>query len=323
MVVFVIAASTPCELVTVRLQIFKTIAWMVSRRGYDMLHAPMARMAAHTAATPEGDSSGAAASAAAVPARVSPRALPTLREPDGSPVGVRSSHPELAGCTWCHDYCYDHLIEWVLQGRAYLAPWEPRVTQSAGTGMTSAENAVNAVYEGPPRRQTDFHIASTAASLLRLFYHAGLSGVAPPAAVVRSVWSGRVAAGEALPDEVLVVVPAQLVPASERTAMWLTEPLITVALLLAAVTFIATVAICSAHGAGPAPGRRRGCWPPCCKLGGTPAFRPRPRGTAGQLPLAAAGGGGGSRHTPTAAGSWLHGSVAMPAWLRRQREKRA
>jgi hypothetical protein len=52
-------------------------------------------------------------------------------------------------CWWCNDYCYDHAIEWLLQRQPYLAPALPRVTQQAGSGMTSVLNDENEYYTGP------------------------------------------------------------------------------------------------------------------------------------------------------------------------------
>jgi hypothetical protein len=69
--------------------------------------------------------------------------------------GAAGSHLPAAAastwtCWWCNDYCYDHAIEWLLQRQPYLAPALPRVTQRAGSGMTSLLNDENEYYTGPP-----------------------------------------------------------------------------------------------------------------------------------------------------------------------------
>jgi hypothetical protein len=298
--------------------VFKTISWMLSRRGYARLRDAMAGMVAH-----RPGAAGVAGAAAAAAADDDLRGqLPDVVERDGSPVALRSSHPELAGCPWCHDYCYDHVIEWQLQGRAYLAPWEPRVTQAAGQGMTSTVNAINDVYVGAPRRQGEFLLFSAATSLLRLFYNAGLSGVAPPAREVARLWSARVASGLAAPEAPLVVDPDALVPTSELALMWLTEPVITIALLLATVAGL-FFALVLRHRA--AERRHVGAGLPrgCCGLRAGPG--------GGRLPLhsrgrAAGGGHAGAGRGGVAGGTggagWLS-RAAMPGWLGAKRDKRA
>jgi len=67
--------------------------------------------------------------------------------------GAAGSHLPPAStwmCWWCNDYCYDHAIEWLLQRQPYLAPALPRVTQRAGSGMTSLLNDENEYYTGLP-----------------------------------------------------------------------------------------------------------------------------------------------------------------------------
>ena len=41
----------------------------------------------------------------------------TSSSADERPPVPRAMLPLLAGCVWCHDYCYDHVIEWMLQVR--------------------------------------------------------------------------------------------------------------------------------------------------------------------------------------------------------------
>ena len=54
----------------------------------------------------------------------------------------------MPGCTFCDPYCYDHALEWGLQGRHILSPVITRVTQRPGAGMTYKENEVRQIYSG-------------------------------------------------------------------------------------------------------------------------------------------------------------------------------
>jgi hypothetical protein len=89
----------------------------------------------------------------------------------------RSLHSDLVGCTWCFDYCYDHIFEWLLQGQWYLVPTLPRVTQVKGSGMTYAENEVLSIYNATDTHTT-FHISTFRSILLRLLPHHGFSAAA-------------------------------------------------------------------------------------------------------------------------------------------------
>lgn len=207
---------------------------MISRRGYTDIRDAMAGMA-------RDDLTQDAATL---------RPMPAVVDAHGSPVALRSRHPELAGCPWCNDYCYDHLIEWVLQGRPFLAAWEPRVTQVPGEGMTSQRNDINAVYDGRPLAQGEFEIRSAAVCFLRLFSSPGLSAIAPPLTAIQRAWTARVAAGEAdVSDAITVEATAAFVPRSEVVLMWVTEPLIIVAVVAAlGVLIVAALLVVGGRG---------------------------------------------------------------------------
>ena len=50
-------------------------------------------------------------------------------------------------CNFCEPYCYDHVLEWMLQNKYLLVPDIPRTTQLAGKGMTYKENPVTPIYQ--------------------------------------------------------------------------------------------------------------------------------------------------------------------------------
>ena len=85
--------------------VFKTWLWQVTRRGFRLLE-------------------------------------PLLMELERSFVeGQEPPIPkQLLDCPFCDPGCYDHAIEWLLQGRYFLAPRLPRVSQAPGRGMTYERN---------------------------------------------------------------------------------------------------------------------------------------------------------------------------------------
>ena len=103
---------------------------------------------------------------------------PALRATAGLP--PRAMHPALEGCTWCNDYCYDHAIEWIVQGKLVLAPAVSRATQVAGAGMSSLTGADNTVHSGPVVAQAEVVFAAAPHSwfIRVLFPGLGLSAIA-------------------------------------------------------------------------------------------------------------------------------------------------
>ena len=75
--------------------VFKTLAWAVSARVWPTLEVAL------EAGLQRFGQSEHRRSSVATPAR--------------------AAYPLLAGCVWCNDYCYDHVIEWLLQARAFMA----------------------------------------------------------------------------------------------------------------------------------------------------------------------------------------------------------
>jgi hypothetical protein len=69
-------------------------------------------------------------------------------------------------CNFCEPYCYDHVLEWMLQGNKIFVPDIPRVTQLPGKGMTYAENPVTSIFQGflQPRNGQDRHSSWPAAA---------------------------------------------------------------------------------------------------------------------------------------------------------------
>ena len=59
-----------------------------------------------------------------------------------------SGNGGMPGCTFCDPYCYDHALEWGLQGKHIISPVMARVTQRPGSGMTYKENEVRDIYSG-------------------------------------------------------------------------------------------------------------------------------------------------------------------------------
>jgi hypothetical protein len=204
--------------------VFKTFACMGSRRGWAGLRGLLEGMARASLPVPPSPPQSApvpAADAAATP------------PPPSSSVAVawRSVHPELVGCVWCNDYCYDHLVEWFLQGSPFLAPAVARATQAAGRGMTYAENAVDAIHAGRARRSKEFVTGWASMALVRFFPSPGLSSMAPmrptaaaaAAADVDTAAAAAAAAGE------------PHLARSELILLVITEPLVTFLLLLLSV----------------------------------------------------------------------------------------
>lgn len=50
-------------------------------------------------------------------------------------------------CNFCQPYCYDHVLEWMLQDKYILVPDVPRTTQLPGKGMTYEENPTTPIYQ--------------------------------------------------------------------------------------------------------------------------------------------------------------------------------
>lgn len=144
--------------------VFKTYAWLLTRRGYDRLLPALTAMRDYIPPPLPLPLTGADADAGA----------------DKQAIVYRSGHPELSGCGWCMDWAYDHLIEWTLQGDVFLAPAIPRVTQRAGTaGATYKRSPSNAIWRGKPVAPADFQVHSLAMAVLRVFPSAGFSALAP------------------------------------------------------------------------------------------------------------------------------------------------
>ena len=63
------------------------------------------------------------------------------------------------GCPFCAPYCYDHVLEWMLQNQYIIAPDIPRTTQLAGKGMTYKENPLTPIYQKVVR-QSKFYVSN-------------------------------------------------------------------------------------------------------------------------------------------------------------------
>ena len=63
------------------------------------------------------------------------------------------------GCPFCAPYCYDHVLEWMLQNQYIIAPDIPRTTQLAGKGMTYKENPLTPIYQKVVR-QSNFYVSN-------------------------------------------------------------------------------------------------------------------------------------------------------------------
>ena len=137
--------------------VFTTRAWALTRRAYLVklrpLLEPMSRF---------------------VPALLSQGAGSA-----GTSTQWRSGHSELSRCLWCSDYCYDHAIEWLLQGHRFLSPVVPRVTQRGDPGMSSEAPATNDIFTGPPTQPQSFRFVMLAGVILRFFPGLGMSAIAP------------------------------------------------------------------------------------------------------------------------------------------------
>jgi hypothetical protein len=151
-----------------RRTVFKTLAWSLTAAGArDLLPALQAAVAYDP---PPAVAAWVGAATAALGQEAGPTALRS-----DAPLYQRP-YP----CPWCNDWCYDHVIEWVLQGRAYLTPAVARVSQVEGVGMSSARrNDVNAIHAGAGVPRDAFVTASLAFRVLSLFRHAGLSTWSP------------------------------------------------------------------------------------------------------------------------------------------------
>lgn len=177
--------------------VFTTYAWMLSRQGFHQLE-PLLQASLHHKPTPASGVAFAPPPPSPSPAlglRSAMSAHKTTPPPpqqlqqhldqgdeahvDWAPLSTRSTLPQLRGCVWCNDYCYDHIIEWLVQGHVFLAPAVDRVTQTSGGGMTRSVAEVNAIWEGPSVPAADFKIHSFAAGVTRVFPVPGLTGMAP------------------------------------------------------------------------------------------------------------------------------------------------
>lgn len=200
--------------------VFKTFAWMLSRRGWAGLRGLLEGMARASLPPPP-------------PPPISSTADGEAHSSPSSSVAVawRSIHPELSGCVWCNDYCYDHLVEWFLQGSPFLAPAVARATQAAGRGMTYAENAVDAIHAGRARRSNEFVTGWASMALVRFFPSPGLSSMAPmrPTAAAAAADDGDTAAAAA------AAAGEPHLARSELILLVITEPLVTFLLLLLSV----------------------------------------------------------------------------------------
>lgn len=202
--------------------VFKTFAWMLSRRGWSALRSGLESVVA-----------------AEIPLL---RAPPQSTDEDGEggssvAVAYRSVHPELAGCTWCNDYCYDHLIEWTLQGSPFLAPALPRVTQAQGRGMTYSSNPTNSIWRGDPVASSQFVVHSSAMAIIRFFQSPGFSAMAPMRPDASSA-----AAGHHHHHIDTCSSPACRLSTRELIITVITEPLVTFA-VLCVVALLAAIGI--------------------------------------------------------------------------------
>ncbi|RYG43402.1 hypothetical protein EON68_00480, partial [archaeon] len=201
--------------------VFKTLAWMISAEGWKRLQPLYASMIAFQAEPEDVQVDVLSRSGALV---------------------ARTTHPELAGCLWCNNYCYDHAIEWLLQGRPYLAPMLHRATQASGAGMTSVDNEVLDIYTGPPVPAASFTLARAAVRLLRFFRMPGASCVA------------RIAGHSG-------------VRTSELVSLYLYEPLLVILLVALLVGATALLYFQNAGAEALDVGYRKGgapaAWPPC------------------------------------------------------------
>ena len=186
--------------------VFTTRAWALTRRAYRKKLRPLlVRMAEHesplTSPGAKGEGSVRSHTASTAPGGNAT----VLQRVSSPPTWWRSTHPELARCLWCSDYCYDHAIEWVLQGHRFLSPVVPRVSQGGEAGMSSDAPATNAVYEGPAIAPDAFRVVNLASVVLRMFPGLGMSAIAPRrthAAVSDTStwgrWAGPLGDGDAL-----------------------------------------------------------------------------------------------------------------------------
>ena len=59
-------------------------------------------------------------------------------------------------CNFCEPYCYDHVLEWMLQNKYVLVPDIPRTTQLPGKGMTYKENPITPIYQNVVKQEMFF-----------------------------------------------------------------------------------------------------------------------------------------------------------------------
>jgi hypothetical protein len=79
-------------------------------------------------------------------------------------------------CPFCEPYCYDHVLEWMLQGRNLYVPDVPRVTQTQGQGMTYSENPLTPIYQRFVP-QHEFYVSTLKWSLPSYFPIVGTSSL--------------------------------------------------------------------------------------------------------------------------------------------------
>jgi hypothetical protein len=159
--------------------VFKTFAWMISARGYRAIRIGLNGLASYVPVNKLQDSA-TAASAAETASMKTKEKMNRVKKLGNGYLPPRSGHVELAGCLWCNDYCYDHFIEWILQGAPFLAPAIPRATQrfSNISGMSN-DMSVNNIYDNVPILTNEFQLYNLPHITLRFFSNIGFSQIAP------------------------------------------------------------------------------------------------------------------------------------------------